>query len=68
MPALAGKKAFYWMSASAFEVAVGRWPEIRGARHACGPGNTYERLESLLGEGAAPQVFLDHASWQAALD
>jgi hydroxymethylbilane synthase len=44
LPDLEGRTHFYWMSGSSFKLALERFPQIKDAYHACGPGNTYETL------------------------
>jgi hydroxymethylbilane synthase len=65
---LRGKTHFYWKSASAFELALSRCPEIFTAHHACGPGNTYKILSMRLGSSNAPSVFLNYQSWLKSLE
>jgi hydroxymethylbilane synthase len=62
-PDLAGKKDFYWGSGSAFVAALHRYPEIRGARHASGPGRTHETLRAVLGKDAKIEIELSYAAW-----
>jgi hydroxymethylbilane synthase len=61
---LRGKKCFFWTSGSAFEEALKRYPEIRNAHHACGPGNTYLSLRKVIGEKARFHIFLDYEDWK----
>ena len=55
---------FYWMSASSFELAIKKYPELKNRNHACGLGKTFKLIEKL-----APQVtpFLDFDSWLEAV-
>jgi hydroxymethylbilane synthase len=66
VPALQGKTHFYWMSASAFSRALELNPQIRAARHACGPGHTYKFLKKTLGPKASIEVHLSHGAWLKA--
>lgn len=63
VPNLAGKTEFFWMSGSAFVAALARHPEIRGGRHRCGPGRTYEILRAVLGERAKIEIELGYSAW-----
>jgi len=63
LPALDGKKCFYWTSFSLFQEALKQYPEIKHAQHACGPGNTYEVLQAELGRQSSIRVFLSHKDW-----
>ena len=47
---LSQKTHFYWMSGSAFEYALERFPTISDCFHACGPGNTYEIIKKKIKE------------------
>ena len=40
--------SFYWMSFSAFELAVKLRPEILHLRNACGPGNTFHQIAKYI--------------------
>jgi hydroxymethylbilane synthase len=62
-PNLSGKKDFFWTSGSAFVAALARYPEIRDARHACGPGRTAETLRAVLGKDARIEIELSHSAW-----
>ena len=55
---------FYWMSASSFELAIEKYPELKNRNHACGLGKTFKLIEK-----SAPQVtpFLDFDSWLEAV-
>lgn len=45
---LSSYKEFYWMSGSQFERAIQLFPEIINARHFCGPGHTYTKIQEVL--------------------
>jgi len=62
-PNLTGKKDFFWTSGSAFVAALARHPEIRGARHASGPGRTAETLRAVLGKDAKIEIELGYSAW-----
>lgn len=36
----------HWTSASLFDEAIKRWPELRNRSHSCGPGKTLEHLRT----------------------
>ena len=54
---------FYWMSASSFELAIKKYPEIKKRNHACGLGKTFKSIQKTI-----PQVtpFLDFDNWLEA--
>jgi hydroxymethylbilane synthase len=59
---------FYWSSYSNFEEALLRWPDIRYAQHACGPGQSAELIRAALGADAYKlQVFISFDEWRARL-
>ena len=41
-------ESFYWMSFSAFELAIKLRPDILNKRNACGPGNTYREISKII--------------------
>jgi hydroxymethylbilane synthase len=55
---------FYWMSASSFELAIKKYPELKNRNHACGLGKTFKLIKK-----AVPKVtpFLDFDSWLEAV-
>lgn len=55
---------FYWMSGSLFRRALARWPSLRQAWHASGPGRTHRAIVSELGSPDRVGVWLDRASWE----
>ena len=65
---LAGKKSFFWSSGSLFLHLVKKYPEIVKARHACGPGHTYETLKKFLQETGADasqlEIYLSEEEWR----
>jgi len=63
-PNMNGHTDYFWMSSSAFERALELNPEIRRARHACGPGNSARRIRELLGTGGQLQIFLSYEDWK----
>lgn len=67
IPNLSGKKFFYWMSASAFEVALKHYPEILTAQHASGPGHTADHLRQVLGPQGRLEIYLDFSDWKKSL-
>lgn len=44
------KSHFYWMSGSAFKLALKKYPKIKNAKHSCGPGNTLLTLKKYIKE------------------
>ena len=55
---------FYWMSTSSFELALKKYPELKGRNHACGLGKTFELIEKTVPNVCA---FLDFDSWNEAI-
>ena len=53
------KSHFYWMSGSAFRLALKSFPNIINAQHACGPGNTLKTLKKYVKENNI-NVFLSY--------
>ena len=41
-------KSFYWMSFSAFKLAIQLRPDILNHRNACGPGQTYQQISRFV--------------------
>ena len=42
------KKYFYWMSFSAFNLAIQLRPDILNQRNSCGPGQTYQLISKFI--------------------
>ena len=55
---------FFWTSGDLFKQAIERWPVIRDAWHASGPGHTRDTIHAVLGASARIGVWLDRASWE----
>ncbi len=47
---LSGCTHFYWRSGAQFHDYLQANPEIRGAWHGCGPGNTFSMIRAAIGE------------------
>ena len=47
---LSGRTHFYWRSGAQFFDYLQANPEIRGAWHGCGPGNTFSMIRAAIGE------------------
>ena len=60
---LSQKTHFYWMSGSAFEYAIEKFPEIIEKFHSCGPGNTYEIIKKNVTEDRI-KIFLNYEDWK----
>ena len=41
-------ESFYWMSYSAFKLAIQLRPDILNKKNACGPGNTYREISKII--------------------
>ena len=61
------KKYFYWMSSSAFQYSIEKYPEIKDKYHYCGPGNTYNEIYSILGNNKNLFVELSYDTWKEKL-
>ena len=61
---LPSRTHFFWTSGDLFTQAVQRWPSIRGAWHASGPGRTRETITNELGASQRVGVWLDRSSWE----
>lgn len=61
---LPSRSHFFWTSGSTFTGAVERWPAIRAAWHASGPGRTHDVIDAALGGTGRTGVWLDRASWE----
>ena len=61
------KKYFYWMSSSAFQYSIEKYPEIKDKYHYCGPGNTYNEIYSILGNNKNLFVELSYDTWKKKL-
>ena len=61
------KKHFYWMSSSAFRYTFDKYPELKEKYHYCGPGNTYNEIQSILGNDKNLFVELSYDSWKKKL-
>jgi len=64
---LPSRSHFYWMSGSLFLKAITRWPVLRQASHASGPGRTHRTIVEALGATGRVGVWLDRASWERDL-
>jgi hypothetical protein len=47
---LSGRTHFFWRSGAQFYDYLQANPEIRGAWHGCGPGNTFSMIRAAIGE------------------
>lgn len=61
IPDLKNKTHFFWMSASQFDLVLGKYPEIKNKHHASGPGLTKDHIEKVLGHSI--DVFLSFEEW-----
>ena len=53
------KPHFYWMSGSAFKLALKNYPKIINANHSCGPGNTLKTIKKYINKNNI-NVFLSY--------
>jgi hydroxymethylbilane synthase len=61
---LPARSHFFWTSSDLFKQAVDRWPVIRNAWHASGPGHTRQAISQELGNTERVGVWLDRDSWE----
>ena len=61
------RKFFYWMSSSAFNYVLKRYPEIIDKHHACGPGNTYKAIKKVIKDPKHLEVALSYNAWKKKL-
>ena len=67
LPNLSNKKFFYWMSFSAFKLAITKEPGILERHHACGPGNTYKEIKKMIKDPTKLSVHLSYDQWRSSL-
>ena len=67
LPNLDNKKYFYWMSSSAFKLAINKKPRILDAYHACGPGNTFKEIKKMIKDSTKLSVHLSYDQWRSSL-
>ena len=60
---LSERSHFFWTSGTLFHRAVERWPRIRAAWHATGPGSTRRVVETAIGDTRRVGVWLDYDAW-----
>jgi len=61
---LPARSHFFWTSGELFKRAIARWPSLRGAWHASGPGRTRDAIIGELEDTTRYGVWLDRASWE----
>lgn len=61
---LPSRSHFFWMSSELLAKAIERWPSIRQAWHASGPGRTRQAVISAFGDSSRTGVWLDRESWE----
>ncbi len=61
---LPSRSHFFWTSGELFKRAVGRWPALRSAWHASGPGRTSDAISAEIGASDRRGVWLDRDSWE----
>ena len=57
---LSDHQVWSWNSASEFQSAVAKFPELKNRLHICGPGNTYAGIKHLLGSDKNIYLELGH--------
>jgi hydroxymethylbilane synthase len=64
---LSNKTHFFWMSRSGFERARDQFPDaISNGFHACGPGNTFRFLQSVV-PSTRLRVYLNYEHWRQSI-
>jgi len=66
LPNLSNKKYFYWMSSSAFKLAITKEPTILEAFHSCGPGNTFKEIKKMIKDPSKLSVHLSYDKWRSS--
>ncbi len=61
---LPSRSHFFWTSGELFKTAIARWPSLRSAWHASGPGRTRATIIAELDDSSRYGVWLDRASWE----
>ncbi len=61
---LPSRSHFFWTSGELFKTAIARWPSLRSAWHASGPGRTRDTIIGELDDTSRYGVWLDRASWE----
>ena len=67
LPNFSNKKYFFWMSFSAFKIAISKDPSILKANHACGPGNTFKEIKKMLKDPKKLTIYLSYEQWRKNL-
>ena len=67
LPSFYNKKYFFWMSSSAFKLAVNKHPKIIEANHACGPGNTFKEIKKMIKDSTKLSVHMSYDQWKRSL-
>jgi len=67
IPDLSNKKYFFWMSSSAFKIAISRYPSILEENHACGLGNTFKEIKKVIKDPQKLSVFLSYDHWKKSI-
>jgi hydroxymethylbilane synthase len=62
LPDLKNKSFFYWMSASQFNLALEKFPEIIDKNHACGPGYTHSEISKKIPANRL-EIYLSYEKW-----
>ncbi len=64
LPDLSSKKYFYWMSSSAFNLAITREPKVLEGNHSCGPGNTFKEIKKMIKDPTKLTIKLSYDDWK----
>ena len=61
---IANKKYFYWMSSSAFNLAIAREAKVLEGNHSCGPGNTFKEIKKMIKDPTKLTITLSYDDWK----
>ena len=54
---------YFWMSTLAFDTAIKKYPKIQDKQHACGMGNTYNKLKKIINDNNKIECYISYESW-----
>ncbi len=66
-PNIIGKNYFFWMSSTAFILAISKEPSILNANHACGPGNTFKEIKKMIKDPSKLSIHLSYDKWRKSI-
>ena len=57
------RSEYFWMSTLAFDTAIKKYPKIQDKQHACGMGNTYNKLKKIINDNNKIECYISYESW-----